>query len=352
MEFSEIIRDIAIRSQNAVASALTEEATKTSVIMPMIKALGFDVFDLNEVVPEFISDVGTKKGEKVDYALKINGKLSVLIECKPISTNLSNVQFNQLYRYFSVTDARIAILTNGRELRIFSDVDEPNRMDKKPFFIFDLQSYDDNELEELKKFHKNSFDIEKLISAATNLRYVSSAAIYIKSQLQTPDEDFVKLVGRQIYDGALTKNVIEQLKPAIRTALDTIIRERIQEKLGVALKIETSNSSVSTSQEEIALGSDIDTTVEEHQAFFIVRAIGAKIADLNRITMRDSKSYCSVFIDDNNRKPVCRFYFNPKSVRYLGTFDASKTETKHPITTLSDIYKHADLLSAAIAAYL
>ncbi len=36
------------------------------MVMPFINALGYNVFDPLEVVPEYTADVGIKRGEKVD----------------------------------------------------------------------------------------------------------------------------------------------------------------------------------------------------------------------------------------------------------------------------------------------
>lgn len=339
MDFSSKVKDLAKRSTHATKSALTEEATKTSVVLPLIQALGFDVFNLDEVVPEFVSDVGTKKGEKVDFVLKIAGKLSILIEVKPISMSLGNAQFSQLYRYFGVTDARLAILTNGRDIWFFSDIDEPNKMDKKPFFVFDLQSHDAGQVQELARFQKSDFTIEGILEAASTLKYTTAAANYLKQQLKEPDDEFIKLVGRQIYTGSLTKAVLEQLRPAIQASLDEVIRDRIQDKLNIAFRPDNPVNEVKENATVSALpSSEIETTEEEIQAFMIVRAIAGKAIDLERITMRDAKSYCSVFIDDNNRKPICRFYFNGKSTKSVSVFDAAKAEAKHQINGLSDIY--------------
>ena len=60
----------------------TEEATKSALVLPFIQMLGYEIFDPTEVVPEYTADVGTKKGENVDYALMQNGKPAVLVECK------------------------------------------------------------------------------------------------------------------------------------------------------------------------------------------------------------------------------------------------------------------------------
>lgn len=353
MDISERIKELETRSRHAMKHALTEEATKTSVILPLIQTLGYDVFNLEEVVPEFIADVGLKKGEKVDFALRIAGKLSVLIEVKPITMSLGAAQFSQLYRYFAVTEARLAILTNGREVWFFSDVDEPNKMDKKPFFVFDLQAYDEKQILEFSKFAKANFSIDKILETASTIKYRKAAANYIRAQLENPDDEFTKLVAKQIYDGSLTKSVLEQLRPAIQASLDEVIRDRIRDKLNVAFRPEplATDIDVEKSTQEPD-NSEIITTQEEIQAFMIVRAIGARVAPIDRVTMRDAKSYCSIFVDDNNRKPVCRLYFNAKSTRHVRIFNSEKTEERIQIESLSDIYTHSDKIEAVIKSYL
>ena len=52
---------------------VTEESTKTSFVLPFIQMLGYDIFNPAEVIPEFTADIGTKKSEKVDYALLQDG---------------------------------------------------------------------------------------------------------------------------------------------------------------------------------------------------------------------------------------------------------------------------------------
>lgn len=353
MEFSQRVKDLATRSKHAAAHAQTEEATKTSVVLPFIQTLGFDVFNLEEVVPEFIADVGIKKGEKIDFALKMDGKIAVLIEVKPITMTLGAAQYSQLYRYFGVTDARLAILTNGKEFWFFSDIEEKNKMDKKPFFTFDLQSLDDTQVGELARFQKSVFAMDAILEAASNLTRASAAAAYIKKQLAAPDDEFVRLIGRQIYDGSLTKGVIEELRPAIQAALDSVIRDRIQERLGVAFSPEPQAvSAIEPDPAPAAAGEEVETTAEEQLAFMIVRAIGSKVVPVERITLRDAKSYCAVFMDDNNRRPVIRFYFNAKSVKAVGLFDKEKVETRHPIASPTDLYKFAGEIESVVGAYV
>jgi len=252
VDFHQKVSDLCNRSKHAASYAQTEEATKTSVVLPFIQVLGFDVFNLEEVVPEFIADVGIKKGEKIDFALKIDRKIAILIEVKPITMSLGAAQYSQLYRYFAVAEAKLAILTNGREFWFFSDIEEKNKMDKKPFFIFDLQSHDDGQVNELARFQKGIFAIDAIMEAASNLTRVKAAAAYLKKQLAAPDDDFVRLVGRQFHDGTFTKGVIEELRPAIQSALDAVIRDRIQDKLGVTF-----------SQEALGPSADIEKPVAD-----------------------------------------------------------------------------------------
>lgn len=171
MEFEDKLATLAAKVEQQKNAIQTEEATKTAFIMPFIQAvLGYDVFDPTEVVPEFTADVGTKKGEKVDYAICKDGQVQILIECKKLGDNLNINHAAQLYRYFSVTSARIAILTNGQVYKFFTDLDAPNKMDEKPFLVLDLLDIDDHAVPELKKLTKPAFDVESIINAAGELK--------------------------------------------------------------------------------------------------------------------------------------------------------------------------------------
>lgn len=139
MEIGSALASLAKKIERNSKIIETEEATKNAFVMPFLNnVLGYDVFDPSEVIPEFTADTGTKKGEKVDYAIIKDGEVQVLIECKKLGEPLSLKHASQLYRYFSVTNARIAILTNGVIYQFFTDLDAPNKMDEKPFLELDL----------------------------------------------------------------------------------------------------------------------------------------------------------------------------------------------------------------------
>src|ERR1043165_5481568 len=125
MEFKNAIKQLGDRVAKMKNQILTEEATKNAFIMPFIQTLGYDVFNPLEVVPEFIADIGIKKGEKVDYAIVRDGHPIILIECKHWSADL-DPHNSQLFRYFHTTPAKFGILTNGIFFRFYTDLVLPN----------------------------------------------------------------------------------------------------------------------------------------------------------------------------------------------------------------------------------
>jgi hypothetical protein len=198
------VRVIAERVKAQSSTMATEEAVKTAVVLPFLRALGYDVFDPAEVVPEFTADAVGKKGEKVDYAINIESQIRILIECKPISVVLEKKHLDQLYRYFSVTSAKFAILTNGRTFNFYTDLDEPNKLDARPFFVFDIADFNSNVLSELRKFEKASFDVNAILATAERLKYTSGVKQVISKLIEDPSEDFVRLVSSDVYEGRMT----------------------------------------------------------------------------------------------------------------------------------------------------
>lgn len=362
MELAEKIRALAGRIEKQRASVVTEEATKTAFIMPFLSALGYDVFDPHIVVPEFTADVGLKKGEKVDYAIKINDRIAMLIECKPCGTNLGQAQMSQLYRYFHVTDARFAILSNGIEYWFYTDLDEANKMDQRPFFRFRLLDYRVDDLAELSKFTATAFDEATILSTASNLKYSSAIKTELLREFDEPSEDMVRLLVSRVFDGNITQKVRAEFAPLVAIAFKDAIRDRVSDRLATALEVTSGNTvftasgatalqSVTAPETSDAEDAEVVTTDEEIEAFHIVKAIVRSVVRAERVVMRDAKSYCAILLDDNNRKPLVRFHFNSKSVKYISLFDESRTEDRVKINGIDDIYDYADRLRATAASY-
>ena len=357
MDISERTQALALKIRKQKAGIETEEATKNAFVMPFISTvLGYDVFNPAEVIPEFTADVGTKRGEKIDYAIAHNGKIQLLVEVKKVNDPLRIEHASQLFRYFAVTNARIAILTNGEQYEFYTDLDAPNRMDSKPFLVLDFSALDETLLPELAKLTKESFDLDSVISAAGELKYIGQLKRVLAAQFKQPEDDWVRLLTTRVYDGAFTQRIREQFLPLVTKAARQFLNEQVNDRLKNALGAPDSYVSVSAPPAEAAAeiqpeSEDVVTTEEELEAYRIVRAIVCNEVDVARVVARDNKTYCSVLLDDNNRKPIARLWLN-RSKKYLGVFDENKAETRIAIDDVTDIYRHADTLRMTVVRYL
>ena len=360
MEFFEKLTSLAAKVRLQGPAIQTEEATKNAFVMPFINTvLGYDVFDPLEVMPEFVCDVGTKKGEKIDYAIMKDGEVQILIECKKIGESLSINHASQLFRYFHVTSARISILTNGQVYRFFTDLDAPNKMDEKPFLELDLLDIDEYSVPELIKLTKSAFVVDSIINAAGELKYVSQLKKLIGTQVSKPEDDFVKFFASRVYEGVITQKVREQFYELTRKALAQFLNDQINDRLKSAMSgviqpslasIPVTNSAKADAQDRDETEDKILTTLEELEGYHIVRAVVRSVVDAKRIVQRDTQSYFGVLLDDNNRKPICRLHFN-RSQKYLGIFDEEKNETRHAISSIDEIYEYADQLKKTVGYY-
>jgi hypothetical protein len=348
MDLQTRIGDVQRRCIEHGDALMTEEAAKTALVMPFIQALGYDVFNPLEVVPEFTADIGTKKGEKVDYAICRDGDVAILIECKPSSVDLSLNHAGQLYRYFSVTNAHVAILTNGKIYKFYSDIDQPNRMDSEPFFEFDLGTVKPRDIRLLERFTRVGFDIDAIVQEAGSLKMLRLVRQELLNEFENPSSEFVALIAKRVHGGRMTSGLKENVSKHIIEAFNGIVRDNVSLRLSSALQ---ATSDEGRGSETDAEDSEIFTTEEEMAGFRIVQAIAAKMVSPNRIVLRDSKSYAAILLDDNNRKTIARLHFNGMSVKYFGTFTA-KEETRQSITALEDIYGFADQIESRIAELL
>lgn len=349
MDLIDQLKELSLRIKKIKDTIQTEEATKNALIMPFIQILGYNVFDPTEVTPELIADVGTKKGEKVDYAILMDGKPIMLFECKKSGNDLNLNHASQLFRYFHVTEARFGVLTNGINYRFFTDLEQPNKMDEKPFFEFNVLDFKDTHVEELKKFTKSAFDIELILNTASDLKYTRAIRNVLADWMANPSEDFVRLICAEVLNGKrVTPAIKEQFTQISKNAFNQFISEKINERLKMAMEPseELKKDGASSSQDS----DQIITAEEELEGFRIVRAILRESVDPKRIVMRDAKSYCAILLDDNNRRPICRLRFNNTSRLMLGLFD-EKEEKIVSVSDLSDIYQYADQLKKTVLMY-
>ena len=266
----------------------------------------------------------------------------------------------QLKKYFVASKAKFGVLTNGIRYLFYTDLEDQNIMDEKPFLELDITDVKDYQLEELKKFHKSYFDIDNILNSASELKYSNELKKIFAEEIVNPTPEIVKYFTKKVYVGIITSKIQEQFSELAKRAISSYINELISKRLKTALNseeqreaTETAVANTATEQDGVvAISEDgIVTTQEELDGFNIVKAVVRKSVDVSRVVYRDALSYFAILLDDNNRKPICRLYFNSKTKKYISTFDKDKKETKHEIKDLNDIFNFENELCEVIKGY-
>ncbi len=324
MDFSEKLSQFTSRVSQIKSSITTEEATKTSLILPFFQMLNYDVFNPLEFIPEFTADTGTKKGEKVDYAIMVNGEPIILVEAKAANTELSSKHTNQLFRYFSVTKARFAILTNGLIYRFYSDIEEPNKMDTSPFLEIDLLHMKKEYVNELKRFQKDSFDIKGILSKASDLKYAAMVKNEIIRQFNNPSDQFVRLLlNKEIYGGVKTQAVLDKFRGIITDSFNEYVTDLINDRLQSAISADFASSPAAA----IKANPELLLSQTERDALNYVKGILNTDED---ISYRKTSNYASMQIGKNSRKWICRIYIRRENNLFvLHKFDDTSYECEY-----------------------
>lgn len=351
MDFKDQVKQLSERVAKMKDKILTEEATKNAFIMPFINCLGYDVFNPLEVVPEFVADIGIKKGEKVDYAILKEGNPIMLVECKHWSSDL-DPHNSQLFRYFHTTSAKFGILTNGIVFRFYTDLVEPNKMDEKPFFEFRIDDMKEVQVEKLKEFHKSYFNLDSIITTASELKFMSELRTLLVKEFSEPTDEFTRHFAKNVYTSIVTPKVLEMFRGLLKRSFQQYINDAISERLKSALATDQQKAEEIQKEElktETAEDAKIQTTAEEMEGFYIVRAIVCARVKVTRVAHRDQQSYFGILLDDNNRKPICRLHYNGKK-RYASFFDTGKEE-RVELENNSQLYEYASRLIGVIEQY-
>ncbi len=352
-DFSDQIKAFASTVQQINSACQTEEATKMSLIVPLFQILGYNVFNPMEFYPEYTADVGTKKGEKVDYAIMINGVPHILVECKACTENLDG-HTSQLFRYFGTSEAKYGILTNGIIYRFYTDLEESNKMDLIPFLEVDMLNLKDTAINSLKQFSKEAYDPDVIFSTAEELKYSKMIKDRIKSLMDDPDDDFTKLILNYVCGGRQTQKKIDKFKPLIKKSFNTFVSDVVSTRISSALNEVKGKEEVTTpvqEEPEVVEESKIVTTETEIQAFYIVRAILAEKVSVNDIEYKDGATYFSILYQGKAQKAICRLFLEGRR-KHIDIPDENKVFQRTDIDTLDDLYNVKDSLISALERYM
>jgi len=360
MDFIDELRQFSTRVSKVRDAIMTEEATKNSLVLPFFQLLGYDIFNPLEFIPEYAADFGVKKDARVDYAIVIDEAPIILIECKSCSEGLVK-HSGQLFQYYAATPAKFGILTNGIIYNFYTDLNESNKMDADPFLTLDLLDIDENIIPELKRFAKKTLDIDGAFSSAAELKYMGKIKELLDTLRTEPRDSFVRYIMSEIYDGRATQKAMDEFRPIVKRGFSQYVNDAISETLKNAMRdrdhTEEKRADVTLSPDESeGDGNLVDVdgspmTVEEMEAFAIVKSILREMIDVDRLTWQHTKEYMVILFDNNSRKRICRFWFN-KAQKYITTPDEEKKPIRHDISCLNDIYKYADFIKEVCSRYL
>ncbi|MFM2161741.1 MAG: hypothetical protein RLZZ383_1253 [Pseudomonadota bacterium] len=313
-----------------------EEATKQALVLPMLEALGFDIWDPTVVCPEYEADFAVKKAgqkEKVDLAVLVQNTPVIFIEVKPVDASLDG-HHGQLGRYFNgVPTVRLGILTNGVEYRFFTDTREPNLQDEQPFFVFRVDGIEQS-FETLCKFHASNFQPAAIRELATDLIFTSKIVHFLKSELdlraREPGESFVRWVlNADNYEGRVTAAVVDRFRPIVKSALQSVLLDIVRRSFakldeGVTAP-ESSASATPAPAGRVAATANVEhsaepssrqvvTTEGEISAFELIKGV-FQSTDLARGTIFDSSLRREVPLELGFKDTTAYFgvYFNKVS---------------------------------------
>ena len=345
MTFAEIVYQHAEKVKNMKDIVKNEEATKTALILPFFQnVLDYDIFNPEEFVPEDNAVIDKSKWGSVDYVIYINEKPTIIIETKHVDIILDNFT-QQLFKYFVSSEAKYAILTNGIEYRFYTDLEKSNKMDLKPFLIFDFLNIKNEHIKALERFCKKEYDSEKIFNMATEMKFLNEIKTIFKKQLSNPSDDFIRILISDSHEGTKTKAVVEKFKPFVKDAINDYINEIINERISSAL-IHTLKTDDIKSENGI-----------EVEAVEIVKSILPEEFRRNCVNKSVSKNYFSINYR-NCQMFLCHYGFDANTaidIQFIQPFmeDGCKWNKREKreifsITSINDIRLYSDrIISAA-----
>ena len=311
------IEALASRAQELREYITSEEGSKTCLVLPMLGALGYDVFNPKQITAELTADVGVKRGEKVDYAIMGSGKPKLLIECKKIGDPLGASAVSQLFRYFTSLRVKFGILTDGIVYQFYTDMDTPNIMDSSPFFEFNLLAYTQTDLEFLDRFRKGCLtgQMKSLIRECKRRKLVAIIRDTIRYSSQCTNE-FVEDIKKSLANTNLASVTKKEMSNIVR-------RVSLEE----AIKVVESNLQVEV--------------LKDNLERILAAELGKDIAQL--ISYRLTAN--SVYLESKTGTTLLRVFSSGLDLRVSFT---NGTSTK-AIRVIDDIRRYSDDLTECLA---
>ncbi len=330
MTFRESLEQIRETIEKHGDKLINEEMTKQALILPMIEAWGYDTRNPSEVMAEYPLKLPGGGNGRADYVIMHNDKPAIVIECKTAERLNDPDIIGQLQSYVNAIGATVGVFTNGTQYSCYADTDEAGRMDFAPFSTTNVTDPTSESNTALSPLVKELFSPARLRTTAKSMKVKLDRTYDIDVALETSPigDDMYRLgaIKSETRRVAEVEALADEVRGRLQSLVDVIARNGLSREGGVV------------------------TTNDELDAYLIVKGMLHGTISPSRIGHRDVRTYFSVLVDNNNRKPICRFYFNGR-VKQVGTFDEDKLETKHAIEDLDDMFDLAARLRRTARRY-
>ncbi|ACJ73673.1 type I restriction enzyme HsdR N-terminal domain-containing protein [Borreliella afzelii] len=208
INFIKSIKAVSRKIQNNKDLIENEAQTRQNLIDPFLDAMGYDHTDLSIVKVEDKADIpklnGLKKVDYIIYPTKKDEEPTILIEAKYHNSKekLGNY-LKQLKPYFENIRSQekrveFGVLTDGIEYRFYSDLDKDNLLDNEPFMVINLEKLTTKDFGYLKKFSRNSLNIEAARAFALEKKYTDKLLAYLKKEIKNTSDDFLEFFKTKI----------------------------------------------------------------------------------------------------------------------------------------------------------
>ncbi len=115
---AQVLSDVRGKIRRYQGKEWNEENTKTALVHPVLRVLGWDVGNLDEVQQEYKR---RPRDKPVDYALLLLRTPRLFVEAKALAQDLNDRRWaNQIMGYAMVAGVEWVVLTNGDEYRIYN----------------------------------------------------------------------------------------------------------------------------------------------------------------------------------------------------------------------------------------
>lgn len=306
MNFKEDLQKLSGQVVERMQHITNEEMTKQALIIPLFQVLGYDVFNPLEVMPEYVADIGRKKGEKVDYAIFKDGMPILFVEAKPVNDDLTR-HSAQLARYFNATpDVRFAILTNGIQYKFFTDLNKNNVMDDNSFIKLNITCLKDIDIEILSRFRKCNFITDELLNYASEIIYTSSINKKLNEIFKNPPDEFIRYLIKDFSDTRITTNVIERFRPIVKKSISLALLDIVSQGILKEEANEVNNEAAATSEDVFEEKTEnngstrrkreIITTEDELKSYEMIRELLEHAGkDISGVNYKDTTIYFGIY---------------------------------------------------------